>query len=85
MYADYNLIFYKELCMFALELDYVMSVRAEIDALEKVIKSLKEIRDNLELEDDDWLEFRISRLELKLSHAKDITAGALGKLSDIEV
>ena len=71
--------------MFGLELEYIMSIRAEVDALEKVIKSLKEIRENLKLENDDWLEFRISRLELKLTYARETTATALGELPDIEV
>jgi hypothetical protein len=71
--------------MFGLELEYIMSIKAEVSALEKVINSLKEIRKNLNLENDDWLDFRIGRLELKLAYAKESTSKTLSKLPDIEI
>ena len=71
--------------MFGLESDCIMDNRAEVYALEKVINSLKEIKNNLNLENDDWLDFRISRLELRLTYAKEDTSKTSGGLPNVEV
>ena len=50
------------------DIDYL---KTEIDAIEKVIKSLEEIKTNLGLLNDDWIEFRILRLKKNIELIKD--------------